>query len=160
MYLVLTIPCVCCMHVVAAPARGGLSVQTMVQNSEPSAPPSLTRSHPLADPIPSHPPRPRHDTWPAGVHARALSSCPSVGWAGPVHPTRSQVPRHEPPSRRDDARRPRRLGFRSIPCWAGPRPHTWWANICSPARDGRERDGTGDNGRGRRVDDDLGCFCA
>lgn len=108
---------------------GAFRASSGAQNSETSVPPSLTRSHP---------PRPRHDTWPAGVHARALSSCPSVGWAGSVHPTRSQVPRHEPPSRRDDARRPRRLGFRSIPCWAGPRPHTWWANICSPAREERE----------------------
>lgn len=60
------------MHVVAAPARGGaFRANSGAQNSEPSAPPSLTRSDPLADPIPSHPPRPRHDTWPAGVHARA-----------------------------------------------------------------------------------------
>lgn len=76
---------------------------------------------------------------PASTRGRCRLVHPS---GGPVHPTRSQVPRHEPPSRRDDARRPRRLGFRSIPCWAGPRPHTWWANICSPAREegeGRDR---------------------
>lgn len=126
--LVLTIPCIRVLHVVAAPARGGLSVQAVVLRiqKQVSLPPS-------PDPIHRAPVTTRGP--PASTRGRCRLVHPS---GGPVHPTRSQVPRHEPPSRRDDARRPRRLGFRSIPCWAGPRPHTWWANICSPAREERE----------------------
>jgi hypothetical protein len=138
--------CAACMwwphpHVGGFPCKQWCRIPNQV-----SLPPS---PDPIRWPIPSHPIHRAPVTTrgpPASTRGRCRLVHPS---GGPVHPTRSQVPRHEPASRRDDARRPRRLGFRSIPCWAGPRPHTWWANICSPARDGRERDGTGDNGRRR-----------